>query len=142
MKKTPFQKEATAGLMKALAEVCAECEYNPNINITSKYRNTYFKLRCDFNLIQITIKITGEISYQLTDMLGSTDGKKIYYSYGETDSHEDVVEKFAGDFKRFYKDFLTAGTLHDFDDITLTYEGDVEKELANFEEYIELCCGE
>lgn len=113
MKKREFQKKATAELLKRLAAVCAELGENPNITVSSKFHSSYFKLRNDYNLMQISVKQTGELSYQLTDMLGSTGGKRIYYEYRENDDFTRIIEKFCSDFARFYKDFLLSGTLHD-----------------------------
>lgn len=75
MKKREFQKKTTAQLLKRLAAVCEELGENPNITVSSKFHSSYFKLRKDYNLIQISVKQTGELSYQLTDMLGSTGGE-------------------------------------------------------------------
>ncbi len=114
MKKREFQKKAAAALLKKLAEVCAGLGKNPNIAVSSRYNSSYFSLRHYGNQIQISVKETGELSYQLTDMLGSTDGRKIYYRYQEKDDFACIIKKFADDFGRLYKDFLMAGTLHDF----------------------------
>ena len=72
MKKREFQKKAAAALLGKLADVVMELEENPNITITSEYHSSYFKLRKNYNLIQISVKQTGELTYQLTDMLGNT----------------------------------------------------------------------
>ena len=74
MKKREFQKKAAAALLGKLADVVMELEENPNITITSEYHSSYFKLRKNYNLIQISVKQTGELTYQLTDMLGNTGG--------------------------------------------------------------------
>ena len=71
MKKREFQKKAAAALLGKLADVVMELEENPNITITSEYHSSYFKLRKNYNLIQISVKQTGELTYQLTDMLGN-----------------------------------------------------------------------
>lgn len=140
MKKREFQKKATAELLKRLAAVCAELGENPNITVSSKFHNSYFKLRNDYNLMQISVKQTGELSYQLTDMLGSTGGKQIYYEYRESDNFTRIIEKFCGDFARFYKDFLLSGTLHDFCDIKLSYGEDAGTGLEEYESCIRSGC--
>ena len=66
MKKREFQKKATAELLKRLVAVCAALGENPNITVSSKFHSSYFKLRNDYNLMQISVKQTGELSYQLT----------------------------------------------------------------------------
>ena len=78
MKKREFQKKAAAALLGKLADVVMELEENPNITITSEYHSSYFKLRKNYNLIQISVKQTGELTYQLTDMLGNTGRSQIY----------------------------------------------------------------
>ena len=77
MKKREFQKKTTVELLKKLVEVCAELGENPNITVSSKFNSSYFKLRSNYNLIQISVKQSGELSYQLTDMLGGTGGKRV-----------------------------------------------------------------
>lgn len=136
MKKREFQKKATAALLKKLAEVCEELRQNPNITVASKFHNSYFKLREDYNLIQVTVKQTGEISYQLTDLIGITDRKQIYYEYCDYDDHACIIEKFSGDFARLYKDLLLAGTLHDFCGIRLSFDTDAGRQLEEYEAYI------
>lgn len=136
MKKREFQKKATAELFKKLMEVCAELGENPNITVSSKYNSSYFKLRKNYNLIQISVKQTGELSYQLTDMLSSTDGKQIYYEYRENDDFKHVIEKFVDDFGRLYKDFLLSGTLHEFYCIRLSHDKDAGEELKEYESCI------
>lgn len=58
MKKREFQKKAAAALLGKLADVVMELEENPNITITSEYHSSYFKLRKNYNLIQISVKQT------------------------------------------------------------------------------------
>ena len=140
MKKREFQKKATAELLKRLAAVCAELGENPNITVSSKFHSSYFKLRNNYNLMQISVKQTGELSYQLTDMLGSTGGKQIYYEYRENDDFTRIIEKFCGDFARFYKDFLLSGTLHDFCDIKLSYGENAGAGLEEYESCIRSGC--
>lgn len=133
MKKREFQKKVTVELFRKLVEVCAELSENPNITVSSKFYSSYFKLRKDYNLIQISVKQTGELSYQLTDMLGNTGGKQIYYEYQERVCVAPVIKKFVNDFGRFYKDFLLCGTLHDFVGIKLSFGTDTEKALEDYE---------
>ncbi len=140
MKKREFQKKATSSLFKKLIEVCETLGENPNITVSSKFHSSYFKLRCNYNMIQISIKQTGELSYRLTDMLGSTDGQKMYFQYQEGDDPEHIIGKFVADFGRLYEDFLKAGTLHDFDGISLTYDSDADEALKEYEYYIGLGC--
>ena len=111
MKKREFQSKATTELLRRLAEVCTETRENPNITVTSKFHSSYFKLRKNGNLIKISAKQTGELSYQLMDMLETTGEEKIYYQYREGDNFERVIGKFAADFGRLYRDFLVSGTL-------------------------------
>lgn len=139
MKKREFQKKATAELLRRLAEVCAETGENPNITVSSKFHSSYFKLRKNGNLISISAKQTGELSYQLIDMLESRGEEKIYYQYRENDKFEQVIEKFAADFGRLYRDFMVSGTLHGFDSITLSYALDAGKALKEYERYILEC---
>lgn len=139
MKKREFQKKAAAALLKKLAEVCVGLGKNPNIAVSSKYNSSYFKLRHYGSQIQISVKETGELSYQLTDILGSTDGRKIYYRYQEKDEFACIIKKFADDFGRLYKDFLMAGTLHGFYGIELSYAADPEETLKEYEDYISGC---
>ena len=136
MKKREFQKKVAAALLGKLADVVTELEENPNITITSQYHSTYFKLRKNYNLIQISVKQTGELTYQLTDMLGSTGGSKIYAQYHAGDAPEHLIKKFTEDFGRLYNDFLLAGTLHDFVYIRLSADEDTEDALREYEDCI------
>lgn len=129
MKKREFQKKATAELFCRLAEVCGETGENPNIAVVSKFHSTYFKLRKNGNLIKISVRQTGRLSYQLLDMLENTGGEKVYYQYQEEDDFEQIIEKFVSDLGRLYRDFLVSGTLHGFDSINLSYGLDAGKEL-------------
>ena len=140
MKKREFQKKATAALFKRLVAVCEDLGENPNITVSSKFNSSYFKLRSNYNLIQISVKQTGELSYQLTDMLGSTGGKQVYYEYRENDDFTHIMEKFSDDFARLYKDFLLSETLHDFCDIKLSYSEDADIELKEYESCIRSGC--
>ena len=124
MKKREFQKKAAAALLGKLADVVMELEENPNITITSEYHSSYFKLRKNYNLIQISVKQTGELTYQLTDMLGNTGRSQIYVQYHAGDDPEHLIKKFVEDFGRLYKDFLLAGTLHDF--VRCRYRGSIK----------------
>ena len=132
MKKREFQKKAAAALLGKLADVVMELEENPNITITSEYHSSYFKLRKNYNLIQISVKQTGELTYQLTDMLGNTGRSQIYVQYHAGDDPEHLIKKFVEDFGRLYKDFLLAGTLHDFVRIQLSVDADTEEALREY----------
>lgn len=140
MKKREFQKRATVVLFKRLINVCEDMGENPNITVSSKYHSSYFKLRCNYNMIQISVKQTGEISYRLTDMLGSSDGQKTYFWYMEGDDYQQIIEKFAEDFGRLYEDFLKARTLHGFDNICMSYDSDAGEALREYEDYIVMGC--
>lgn len=139
MKKREFQKKAASELLKKLAEVCAETGKNPNIAVSSRYNSSCFKLRCNGNQIQVSVRETGELSYQLTDMLGGTDGRKIYYRYQEEDDFVCIIKKFTDDFGRLYKDFLMAGTLHGYYGMDFSYAADPGEELKAYEDYIRMC---
>lgn len=140
MKKREFQKKAAAALLRKLAAVVTELEENPNITITSQFHSTYFKLKKNYNLIQISVKQTGELTYQLTDMLGSTGGSQIYTQYHTGDDSEHLIKKFVEDFGRLYKDFLLAGTLHDFVGIRLSVDADTGEALQEYEGCIRAGC--
>jgi hypothetical protein len=73
-------------------------------------------------------------------MLGSTGGKQIYYEYCDNDDFTHIIEKFADDFARLYKDFLLSGTLHDFCDIKLSFGEDVDEGLEEYESCIRDGC--
>lgn len=139
MKKREFQRSATVKLLHKLAEVCAETGENPDITVSSKFHSSCFKLRKNGNLIKISVKQTGELSYQLADMLENTGGEKIYYQYRDNDRFGKVIEKSAADFGRLYRDFLVSGTLHGFDSISLSYDSDAGRELKEYERYILEC---
>jgi hypothetical protein len=64
----------------------------------------------------------------------------IYYEYGANDDFTHIIEKFADDFARLYKDFLLSGTLHDFCDIKLSYGEDVGAGLEEYESCISTGC--
>ena len=140
MKKREFQRKAATALLRKLADVVMELEENPNITVTSGHHSSYFKLRKNYNLIQISVKQSGELAYQLTDMLGSTGGSQIYAQYHVGDNPEHLIKKFVEDFGRLYKDFLLAGTLHDFVRIRLSADADTEKALREFEDCIRAGC--
>lgn len=140
MKKREFQRKSTTHLLMKLAEACAGLGENPNIAVSSKYNSSYFKLRKNCNLIQIFVNQTGELSYQLTDMLGSSGGRRIYYQYCENDDFQRIIDKFSCDFARLYKDFLLAGSLHDFCDIRLSFEEDAGIGLEEYEACIRAGC--
>ena len=133
MKKREFQKKAAAALLGKLADVVMELEENPNITITSEYHSSYFKLRKNYNLIQISVKQTGELTYQLTDMLGNTGRSQIYVQYHAGDDPEHLIKKFV-------EDFVLAGTLHDFVRIQLSVDADTEEALREYEDCIRAGC--
>lgn len=135
MKKREFKNKAAAELFKKLVDTAVRLKENPNISVLSKYNNMYFKLKKGGNLIQISVKQTGELEYQLTDMIGDTVGKQAYYRYSEGDDFESVIKKFVKDFGRLYKDLIMSGTFHGFIPITLTYEGNTDEELKEYEKY-------
>ena len=122
MKKREFQKKAAAALLGKLADVVMELEENPNITITSEYHSSYFKLRKNYN------------------MLGNTGRSQIYVQYHAGDDPEHLIKKFVEDFGRLYKDFLLAGTLHDFVRIQLSVDADTEEALREYEDCIRAGC--
>ena len=112
MKKREFQKKAAAALLGKLADVVMELEENPNITITSEYHSSYFKLRKNYNLIQISVKQTGELTYQLTDMLGNTGRSQIYVQYHAGDVRIQLsVDADTEEALREYEDCIRAGCL-------------------------------
>ena len=140
MDKIDFQKKAVAALFSKLAEGCTKAGVNPNITIATRHSVTCFQLRRRGNDIDITVKQLGEVHYHLTDMRGKTSGRKIYYRYSPQDSHEPIIEKFADDFGRLYKDFLNADSLCGLTDICLSYGADTDMELKKYEDYIRTEC--
>ena len=140
MKKREFQKKAAMALLKKLAEVCEGLGENPNIAVSSKYSSSYFKLSCGCNMIQVSVKQTGELSYRLTDMLGNTDGWKTYCRYSPGEEAGRIIEKSAADFGRLYKDLLQAGTLHGFENISLSFDSDADGDLKEYEQFICMEC--
>ncbi len=135
MKKREFQRKATAALLKKLVDTADKLNENPNISVLPKYNNSYFKLKKGFNLICISVKQTGELEYQLTDMVGDTFGKQSYYSYKEGDDFESVIKKFADDFGRLYKNLILTDTFHGFLPIELSYEHNTNEALDEYEKY-------
>ncbi len=73
-------------------------------------------------------------------MRGVCSGRKIYYQFCPEDSHECIIEKFATDFGRIYKDFLIADGLCGFTGIGLAYGADTDMELKEYEDYIRTEC--
>lgn len=134
MKKREFQNKAAGMLFKKLADICAKTGESINITVSSRYNNTYFKLRKHHNLISIAVKQTGELSYSLTDVAGNTYGDLIYYLYDEADNHEAVIKKFADDIGRLYKDLIKAETLHGFCNIELSYSTQAADALKDYED--------
>ena len=150
MKKREFQIKAVALLFKKIANVSEKLcnnsklspnehlRFYPNVDITSKCNNTYFKLRNNLNLISIAVKQTGELSYRLFDEANETSGDIIYYQYAENDNHEAVIKKFADDISRLYKDFMEAQTHHTFCDIRLSYSTQAVDALKEYEQFIKI----
>lgn len=140
MKKREFQTNAAGALFKKLADVCVKTGQRINVIVSSKYNNSFFKIREHNNLISVAVKQTGELSYSLTDELGNTDGDFIYYLYNEADDHEAVIKKFADDIGRLYKDFIRGGTLHGFCNIKLSYSTLAADALKEYENCIKAGC--
>lgn len=136
MERIEFQKKAVVALLGKIAEACGKTGENPSITVSTKKNVACFQLRKQGNCIQISIKHSGEVNYSLSDMGGERSGKKIYYQFVYKDSHERIIEKFAADFGRLYKDFLTAGSLCGFTGISLSYGADTDRELKEYEDYI------
>ncbi|MCM1060628.1 MAG: hypothetical protein NC452_10055 [Eubacterium sp.] len=135
MKKREFRDKAARELLKKLVDTAARLNENPNISVSPRYSNMYFKLRKTDNLIQISIKQMGEFEYQLTDLIGYTVGKQTYYRYNDGDDFESVIKKFVKDFGRLYKDLIKSGTFHGFIPITLAYEQNTDEALEEYEKY-------
>ena len=140
MDRIEFQKKAVAALFGKIAKACEEAEVNPNLTIYTRKSVTCFQLRRRGNDIQISIKQSGEMNYYLVDMRGKCSGRKIYYQFCPNDSHERIIDKFAADFGRIYKDFLIADSLCGFTGITLAYGADTDAELKEYEDYIRTDC--
>ena len=136
MKKTELQKKAVYDLLKRIVAVGEGFGIYPNFTVKSSYRNTSIRLVNDGNIIMINARLTGELDYQLTDMLGSTEGRKVYYSYKNDDDHADIIEKFVNDLGRLYKDFILWGGLHGFDTITISSKIDADEALKDWEHWI------
>ena len=137
MERNEFQKKAVVALLGKIAEACGKAGVNPSITVSTRKNVACFQLRRQDSCIQVSVKHSGEINYSFSDKREGSSGKKIYYEFCFKDSHEPVIEKFAADFGRLYKDFLLSGTLHDFCDIRLSYGEDAG---AGLEEY-ESCIG-
>lgn len=140
MERIEFQKKAVAALLGKIAEACGKAGVNPSITVSTKKNVACFQLRRQGSSIQISVKHSGEINYSFSDMRGSGSGKKIYYEFCFKDSHERIIEKFAADFGRLYKDFLIADGLCGFTGISLSYGADTDMELKEYEDYIRRDC--
>lgn len=136
MKKREFQRKATAELFKKLVEAFSKADENPTISVISKYNSSYVKIRKSYNLLSVTIKQTGELSFRLMDEVSDSGEDVIYYQYDENDDHAAVAKKFAADMGRLYKDLLKAGTFHGFTNIRLSYLDKADEGLKGYEEYI------
>ena len=140
MEKMDFQKKAVVALLGKIAEACGETGMNPNITVSTRHSVTCFQLRRRGGCIQVSVKQSGEMTYYLSDIRGKCSGRKIYYQFCQEDSHERIIEKFAADFGRLYKDFLTADSLCGFTGICLSRDTDAEMELKGYEDYIRAEC--
>lgn len=136
MERIEFQKKAVVELLGKIAEACGKAGVNPNITVSTRKSVVCFQLRRRGNCIQVSVKQSGEISYSLSDMRGKCSGRKIYYQFCYKDRHERIIEKFAADFGRIYKDFLIADSLCGFTGISLSYGADTDMELKEYEDYI------
>ena len=140
MERVEFQKKAVATLLGKIAEACGKAGVNPSITVSTKKSAVCFQLRGQGSRIQVSVKQSGEMNYSLPDMRGGCSGKKIYYQYCHKDSHERIIEKFAADFSRLYKDFLIADSLCGLTGIRLSYGADTDMELKGYEDYIRADC--
>lgn len=140
MERIEFQKKAVVELLGKIAEACGKAGVNPNITVSTRKSVVCFQLRRRGNCIQVSVKQSGEISYSLSDMRGKCSGRKIYYQFCYKDRHERIIEKFAADFGRLYKDFLIADGLCGFTGIRLSYGADTDMELKEYEDYIRRDC--
>ena len=140
MEKVDFQKKAVVALLGKIAEACGETGVNPNITVSTRHSVTCFQLRRRGGCIQVSVKQSGEMNYYLSDIRGKCSGRKIYYQFCPEDSYECIIEKFAADFGRLYKDLLTADSLCGFTGICLSRDTDVEMELRGYEDYIRTEC--
>ena len=140
MERNEFQKKAVAALLGKIAEACGKAGVNPSITVSTRKNVACFQLRRQGSCIQVSVKHSGEINYSFSDMRGRKRKKKIYYEYCFKDSHERIIEKFAADFGRLYKDCLIADGLCGFTGISLSYGADIDMELKEYEDYIRRDC--
>jgi len=131
MEMKEFQRKATTELFRKIMDILSGNEFEPNIKVTSRHGNTYIRLRSKYTMIKITIKWTGEISYKFGDALHITSDKIIYYEFSRSRNCEKVIENFAEDFSRLYRDFFLGEPSAFLDEITLSYGMDV----SNFDEF-------
>ena len=136
MERIEFQKKAVVELLGKIAEACGKAGVNPNITVSTRKSVVCFQLRRRGNCIQVSVKQSGEITYSHSVMRGKSSGRKIYYKLCYKDRHERIIEKFAADFGRIYKDFLIADSLCGFTGISLSYGADTDMELKEYEDYI------
>ena len=123
MKKTEFQKRLTNSLMEAImAEVLLDNSL-PCIRFTSKSRTVRLQIGDGMDKVQIYINRSAEVSYMLYGMCGN-NVRRIYYSYGDNDDHEEIIDKATADFALLVKAFLKNRDLHDFTEMILTYDRD------------------
>ena len=112
MKKTEFQKRLTNSLMEAILAEVLQDNSLPCIRFTSKGRTVRLQIGDGMDKVQIYINRSAEVSYML------------YYSYGDNDDHEDVIDKATEDFALLVKAFLKNKDLHDFTEMILTFDRD------------------
>lgn len=94
-----------------------------NIRFTSKGRTVRLQIGDGMDKVQIYINRSAEVSYMLYGFCGN-NVRRIYYSYGDNDDHEDVIDKATEDFALLVKAFLKNQDLHDFTEMILTYDRD------------------
>ena len=140
MERNEFQKKAVAALLGKIAEACGKAGMIPSITVSTRKNVACFQLRGQGSRIQVSVKHSGEINYSFSDMRGGGSKKKIYYEYCFKDRHERIIEKFAADFGRLYKDCLIADGLCRFTGISLSYGADTDMELKEYEDYIRRDC--
>ena len=140
MERIEFQKKAAVELLREIAEACEKAGVNPSITVSTRKKVACFQLRGQGSCIQVSVKHSGKMYYSLSDKSGRGSGKKIYYGFCFKDSHEPVIEKFAADFGRLYKDLLIADGLCGFTGISLSYGADTDMELKEYEDCIRTEC--
>ncbi len=140
MERIEFQKKAVVALLRKVAKACEKAGVNPSITVSTRKNVACFQLRRQDSCIQVSVKHSGEINYSFSDKREGSSGKKIYYEFCFKDSHEPVIEKFATDFGRLYKDLLTADGLCGFTGIGLSYGADTDMALKEYEDYIRRDC--